>query len=804
MTDIERELQLEHEGIEQGIKRYRDNVASRHLTDLPPGLRLMKMAIEPFSNTLTKWMECADVGGPTSMGITVRAFLRKFKPEVVAFLTAKKLINSLGTRTTGGSPSYQSIAVGLASMLIDHLEYEAFKKLAPGYVYVIETANKWASESHRRATLLRAKKKLVGRDAFDAAAKLRIGSKCIEIFIASTGLVEKLLISHPQSKKDNYQLCTTAVVQEWLAKAHGECELLQPMHYPMIVPPVDWTTPMDGGFLTNQNTFQISLMKTQDTHELLELAKKPMPDVYRAVNTVQQTAWRINGRVTDVLAELWNQGGRAGLPNKELPELPAKPWREGTQPTKKQLMAWKKIAASIHELHARERSKRIAVEIKLFIARKMRAERKLWFVWTLDWRGRMYPIQQFLNPQTDDSGRALLEFAEGKALNEEGAFWLAVHGANTFGFDKTSFEERVAWVIDHEQEITACDGDPLGNLSFWEQAEDPFQFLAFCFEWAGYRKDPEYVSHLPVSFDGSCNGLQNFSAMLLDEIGGKATNLVPQALPSDIYEEVANVLRQKVAKDLNTGVTEAYPWVDKITRKVTKRGVMTTPYGVTRYGLRKQLQYECEKIDPDYLGITEEIGKYYGYLSNHLFDSIGEVVVAARTAMVWLQQVAEIAAMADMVIRWTTPVGFTPCQDYRKQKLLRVMTIHGGIRVQLGLWQNTVKINRRKMSSGIAPNFIHSLDASHLMLTVNLCRENGIKNFATVHDSYGTLAADASKLAYYLRETFIQQYSTDVLKKFREEVAKQIPASLREKIPPMPKKGGLDLEQVRESCYFFA
>lgn len=801
--ETHRQLALEHEGIELGVKRYRDNLLKRNLSDLPPGMRLLKMAIEPFCDTFKEWVVEHDEGRPLAIGVSTRKFLAQFQPEVVAFLTGKKLINSLGSG--GHGAAFQTIAVGLADMLINHLEYEAFKKIAPGYVYVIETANRWASESHRRATLLRAKKKLVGRDAFDLASRLHIGSKCIEIFIHSTGLVEKILISHPRSKKDNYQLCATAITQEWLAKAHGECELLQPMHYPMIVPPVDWLTISGGGFLTNQATHQVSLMKTIDTAELLRLAKTDMPNVYAAINSVQRTAWRINQRVADTLAEVWKVGGRAGLPNRELPELPAKSWHSNEQPTKKQLMKWKKKAASIHETHSRERSKRIAVQIKLFIASQMRTESRLYFVWTLDWRGRMYPVQQFVNPQTDDSGRALLEFAEGKPLGEQGAFWLAVHGANTFGYDKTSFEERVAWVVEHEREVIATNDDPLGNLSFWEQAEDPFQFLAFCFDWAGYRKDGDaHTSHLPVSLDGSCNGLQNFSAMLRDEIGGKATNLVPQALPSDIYEEVANVLRQKVAKDLNTGVKEAYPWEGKITRKVTKRGVMTTPYGVTKYGLRKQLQYECEKIDKNYLGITEEIGLYYGYLSNHLYDAIGEVVVAARTAMVWLQQVAEIASQADKVIRWTTPVGFTPCQDYRRQKLLRVQTLHGGIRVKLGLWQNTVKIDKRKMSSGIAPNFVHSLDASHLMLTVNLCRENGLQNFSCVHDSYGTLAADVSQLAYYLREAFIQQYTPDVLGEFRTEVAKQIPASLREKIPAMPKKGGLDLEQVRESCYFFA
>jgi DNA-directed RNA polymerase len=40
-------------------------------------------------------------------------------------------------------------------------------------------------------------------------------------------------------------------------------------------------------------------------------------------------------------------------------------------------------------------------------------------------------------------------------------------------------------------------------------------------------RSEEFVSHLPVAFDGSCNGLQNYSMMLRDEVGGAATNLVP-------------------------------------------------------------------------------------------------------------------------------------------------------------------------------------------------------------------------------------------------------------------------------------
>jgi DNA-directed RNA polymerase len=108
------------------------------------------------------------------------------------------------------------------------------------------------------------------------------------------------------------------------------------------------------------------------------------------------------------------------------------------------------------------------------------------------------------------------------------------------------------------------------------------------------------------------------------------------------------------------------------------------------------------------------------------------------------------------------------------------------------------------MQSGIAPNFVHSLDAAHCMKTVNKCQEFGVQNFSMVHDSYGTLAADVGKLAYYLRETFIEQYSVDVLQAFHDEVVQQLPPELAAELPPLPKKGGLDLPQVRQSRYFFA
>jgi DNA-directed RNA polymerase len=795
-SSYQQQLALEQEGVSLGIKKYRENLLDRDLTDLPPGLRLMKMVMEPFSKRITEWLDEPGAGQANRW----KPFFRQFDPNVIAFLTAKNIINHLASSVTR---SYQSIALGVTDMLCSHLDYEAFKRESPGLVYTIEKDNRWASASHRRATLLRAKKKHMGDStSIPAPTKLHIGHRCIEMFIESTGLVEKVLLRRV-SGKENYILQATKITQEWLEKANSDCELLQPMFFPMIVTPRDWTSPVGGGFLTNHGTLQVPLVKTNHK-ELMALADQDLSKVYAAINAVQHTEWRINRRILDVMSEVWLVGDRAGLPAKEIQEIPRKTWEETANPTREQLITWKKAATTVYEQHARNSSKRIATEIKLHIAKRMMNEQKIYFVWNLDWRGRMYPIQSFVNPQADDSGRALLEFADGKSLGSDGAFWLAVHGANTFGYDKASFEERVEWVIENEPAILGTADDPMSMLAWWEQADSPFQFLAFCFEWAGYRQEGEtYVSNLPVALDGSCNGLQNFSAMLRDAVGGKATNLVPSESPSDIYQQVANLLSEKVSVDSAAGERLALPWVGHIDRKITKRGVMTTPYGVTRYGLTKQLQFEVEKIDKNYLGV-ELAGPYYMYLSSHLYDAIGEVVVAARSAMVWLQKVAMVVAKTDKVVRWSTPIGFTPCQEYHRQKLIRVDTLFGGIRVRFGLWKDTIRIDKRRMSNGIAPNFVHSLDASHLMSTINLCRENGLQNFSCVHDSFGTLAADAGKLAYYLREAFITQYSGDVLQSFRDEVIAQLPPELVDEIPPLPEKGDLDLQKIRESRYFFA
>jgi DNA-directed RNA polymerase len=211
---------------------------------------------------------------------------------------------------------------------------------------------------------------------------------------------------------------------------------------------------------------------------------------------------------------------------------------------------WKQRARETYEYNAKLASKRHALGVKLRIAEELRNEEAIYFPHSLDFRGRIYSMSSELSPQSDDVAKSLLMFAEGKPVGEYGGYWLAVHIANLFGIDKVSFDERVAWVQANSEAILDSANDPLDGRRFWTTADDPWCALAACFEWRGFMSfGSEFLSYLPIAMDGSCSGIQHFSAMLRDEQGGKAVNLTPADQPSDIYTEVLYVTKDLLMED---------------------------------------------------------------------------------------------------------------------------------------------------------------------------------------------------------------------------------------------------------------
>lgn len=804
---LERQLRIEEESSNLGVKRYREqrlpwgdkDKTRSNETDLPPGQVQLNRVMRPVTAEVKKWIEDVTKGQARRNAGLVKPILC-LRPEVIAFLTSKIVINSLPQQVT-----VQKCAQGVTQAILDEINYNRFKEAAPGYLHVLKgDLNKSTTHRRRMAIVRNAMGKAgVEKVEMDLGTRVRLGAALINLFMQATGMVEITRVTLRKNKTINVLTGTKAIMQ-WLEGAHGRCELLSPVYLPMVVKPTPWSTPFDGGYL-NKELCPLTLVKTRNRNYLEELSHWDMPEVYAAVNAVQETPWRVNRKVLEAMREVWDSASElGGLPARDDYPLPAKP--HDIETNKESLIEWKHKAAEVHSVNHRLLGKRIAMSQKLWIAEKFLDEEAIYFPHVMDWRSRLYAVPALVNPQADDTGKALLEFAEGKPLGENGAYWLAVHLANLFGVDKVSLEERVQWVQDHTHEISLSAINPL-VYTFWAGADKPYQALAACIEWEGFQREGEaYVSHLPIAQDGSCNGLQHFSMMLRDEVGGAAVNLVPQELPADIYQTVADVVSKKIDKGASKGNADAARWVGKISRSIAKRPVMTLPYGASRYGMGDQIKEEVRKSAEKGKVVIEgdDVGKSCAFLAGVIYDSIGEVVIAARQAMDWLQHTARVVAAEGLPVRWETPIGFPVLQEYRKPIEQLVETQMGKARLRMKVNDEGSKLDKRKQASGISPNFVHSLDASHMMATVNLCVLNGITSFAMVHDSYGTHACDIDNLNYLLRHSFVEQYTQDVLGRFRQELVEQVSPEIAEQIPPLPPTGKLDIEAVKDSQYFFA
>lgn len=805
------QLDLEKEALGLGIERYRKEV-QRNAGGTPPGRILVRKATELLTPAIEAFVK-EGLEGKAGRNAGIVYYLQQFDADMLALLTSTACIQIIAGF---GGTSLQADAARLAGLLEDQVNHEALKAQDPKvYSRLLHKLAKSGNDQRYRHVVLHRYQQhaRVVAVKWELSERVRLGTTLIHLFVEATGMgeIETSTTAVGSGKVSMRQTLTASEeTQAWLEQAHRHAELLAPIFMPMVVEPLPWTTPTNGGYLMKE--LRVPLVKTRNANYLRELENADLGHIYKAVNALQSTPWRVNTGVLTVMEELWEVGAqRGGLPPRE--NIPTPVMTHNPETDEEAHKAWKRKAAEIHERNSRLRSKRVSVARKLGIAKRMTGFDRFYFAYNLDWRGRIYTLASEMSPQADDAGKALLQFAEGVKLGEGGAFWLAVHLANNYGVDKVTFDQRVEWVQAHQQEIVASAIDPQAH-GFWLDADNPFQFLAAAKEWAGLvmwtqagNATEDFESHLPVGLDGSCNGLQNFSMALRDEVGGAATNLIPSEKPADIYQRVADVASEIVEADIVAGVEEARNWKGKVNRKMAKRPTMTMPYGSGRFGFKDQIMQTLKEIENE-TGEEYVVGDRFRnalYLAGVLSQAIGRVVVKASEAMDWLQAVAGLAAQDELPVSWVAPSGLPVLQAYKETIGKRLDFIISGQRYRLQLSVEGAKLDKRKQRSGIAPNYVHSLDAAHLVRSVNYCLDTGIASFAMVHDSFGTHAGNVDALAYELRRAFVDQYSADVLGKFREEIDGQLTTQrLKDKLPPVPSFGTLDTQAVMDSEYFFA
>jgi DNA-directed RNA polymerase len=808
VKDIERQLELEADAVHDGVVRYFRNREYQFATDTKPVRDLVGNSLRSFAEAI--------LAEQLALKTSERHKLPKYGTpllsithEKLALITLGTLLNAI-TRSEfeeGRAPGVTAVAYEIGQRCRIERIYDRLRRRQVDIAVELRSRNRSRHAGRRAEELAR---KLDDPD--DWAKNYRsfhLGEKLIALavgfayFEGQPVFELKTVREHGTSTTTTHRVALTTTADEWI-NCHKSvlASLPSPVYLPMIMPPRPWKSFSTGGYLVTP----LKLLKRKASRRAQQrLQNAEMSIVFSAVNALQDTAYRINKDIYRIMRQAWDAGNLVfGLRTHSFEQLPP---RLPDDADPEQIQERRQDRADVFNLNNQIKGLKKIMAFRLSSCARLIDEPRIYFPYQLDHRGRAYPVPQLVNPQSDDIGRSLLEFAEGKPLGERGPYWLAIHMANCYWKkNKVSFDKRLAWVRQHEQEIIDFADNPLRAHPFWDEADKAWCFLQACMEWKGYREQgPGFLSHLPVSMDGSCNGYQHLSALGRDPIGGRATNLVPGCEPADIYQEVADHVsgrikrngearaRQGEASREDDDADAARQLLGQVDRNVVKPATMTTPYGVTRGTIYRQL------LEATPLKFCKDPKKCARYLARVLEESIPEVAVEAGNIMKWLRDVARALAKADRGMAWTTPAGFYVVHEIREPKAHRLATADGALLVYEE--DETRKVDWRKQADGIVAHLVHSMDAAHMMLTIHRLHCGGLRHFAMVHDSFGVHASDVDCLNRTLREEFVRIYSEPVLHNFLNEQRQAHPDVC---LPDLPQTGNLDIREVIESPYFFA
>jgi hypothetical protein len=471
----------------------------------------------------------------------------------------------------------------------------------------------------------------------------------------------------------------------------------------------------------------------------------------------------------------------------------------------------------------------------------------------LDFRSRLYCMSGFLHEQSTDLAKGLILLAEGKPLGEHGEKWIRHSlasnwaGATKYGLksDKISLAQRTQWADENLGKFLNYANNP-GEFTGWMDADSPWQFLAACIElalveqWKALGNNAEdFISHLVVYIDGTCNGSQHLAAMTRDENTAAHVNLRADLPIGDLYKYIAEFVWDKIAtmetdneeelnqvietvlasrrKLLHTEREHSHAIYEEIKkyreankelikaaapvfwrritdpghrRKIVKRGTMTMVYGVTKHGAGDQVIEDAPKH-----GIPELEGMeplWAIWMGSMVYDTMFESMPTSTALLRVFESAGKRIGSVNKSLSWRTPiVNFLVVQDYRVGTLVKAKAHYYGEQLLIPI-RDYSELNESpsKQKAGASPNVVHSLDATHLMLTVHHCKEQVV----TVHDSFGALAGGMDQLYKDARSTFVMLYYNNPL----QSLLKQLGVEDKE-----VKVGNFDILEVAQAEYCF-
>ena len=622
--------------------------------------------------------------------------------------------------------------------------------------------------------------KALGLKPWSMTEKVQFGGWVFELLRRQTGFVRK----YEQNRRETSKGYTTYLVEatpellDWIRRFNEHEAMLHPVLMPVVEEPPEWQAMTGGAY----HVKECRLLRRQTGMKNIQFCQVGDAAV-QAINHMQSTAWEVNEDVLDVVRWGFQSDREIGkLPRNTPYELPYN--HDWVNLSTEERLEWKRQRRMIHEKNDDILYHKVKALRGIGEATRLKGH-DVYFPMHMDYRGRIYTYP--MGPQSVEYIKALYRFREGKRIGAKGKEWLAVHGANMWGV-KGSKAERVQWVQDNETGIRNTIYSP-EDCNWWQGADKPWMFLAFCLDWAGVIEQGEdYVSKLPISMDGSCNGSQMMSLILRDKHLARLTNVTSNDYPEDVYTYAMDLTKEQLYTRRDLEYADGWLKVG-LDRSVMKHIIMGIPNGVTHRSHVNNLMLHYDdflRSDRGQDVFPTELFAACQELRNVILECIEPTY-----RNVYLLQQALRDAVNDKPLKWKSPSGFTVMQGLCGMRNTRVSTVFNGRTIQTSQYRSNGKIDMGKQRRAIAPNFVHCHDAA-LVHNVVSCTKVPVM---TVHDCYMCLASDADTLNVALRTQIHQTYSqTDWLAEMETALDCKIDVPF----------GSLDFSQVLGSEYMFS
>ena len=341
---------------------------------------------------------------------------------------------------------------------------------------------------------------------------------------------------------------------------------------------------------------------------------------------------------------------------------------------------------------------------------------KFYWVWFNDARGRKYQRGSQLNYLGNDVSRSQIVFDRPAPMSgHEPEFMWALGDA--WGLEKDQ-QTREEWASEHFVQLMRAGDEPLDCIGWWEQAKEPWRFVALCRELSRYMEDDSYQTRMVFQLDQTCSGYGHLACLLRDGDLALLTNVTGE-IPADLYERSSRSFNTRRCHGtvIDERTKKCADWWAEygFDRSLIKLCVMPCIYGRSHTSMLRIIEEHCRDrinnfLTKDGLRVVD-LAKTLGHAIN---QAVKVVLPTVGDLQKWLRVLAKASVDKGKAPSWMTPNGMKVLSYGMETSEHSMFLELSGRMMKISCGLDDGVISKQKSYSRLTADYIHSMDAAFL------------------------------------------------------------------------------------------